>query len=65
MSKPDWKDAPQWARYLAKNSNGDWWWHELKPEVDNRRGLWHSNGLDKLAYYNKDWIDSLEENPHD
>jgi len=24
--KPDWKDAPEWANYLAKDENSEWWW---------------------------------------
>lgn len=25
--KPDWKDAPEWAQWLAQNNAGDWWWY--------------------------------------
>lgn len=31
MSKPDWKDAPEWANYLAMDENGQWFWFENKP----------------------------------
>lgn len=30
--KPDWKDAPEWARYLAMTETGAWFWFENKPE---------------------------------
>jgi len=30
--KPGWKDAPEWARYLAMDEHGDWYWYEKKPE---------------------------------
>lgn len=33
MSKPDWKDAPEWAQWLGKDANGDWWWYETEPKV--------------------------------
>jgi hypothetical protein len=26
--KPDWKDAPEWANWLAMDSDGDWYWFE-------------------------------------
>lgn len=30
--KPDWKDAPEWAKYLCMDQTGDWFWFELEPE---------------------------------
>lgn len=30
--KPDWKDAPDWANYLAQDDNGSWSWFEHEPE---------------------------------
>lgn len=29
--KPDWKDAPEWAQWVAHDANGDWWWFEVEP----------------------------------
>ena len=29
--KPDWKDAPYWAEWLARDKNGDWYWYEFEP----------------------------------
>ena len=31
MLKPDWKTAPSWAQYLARDPNGGWWWFEVAP----------------------------------
>jgi len=28
--KPDWKDAPEWAKWLSYNTT-DWFWSENKP----------------------------------
>ncbi len=28
--KPDWKDAPEWAKWLAQDGNGSWWFYEVK-----------------------------------
>jgi hypothetical protein len=30
--KPDWMDAPDWANWLAMDEDGEWFWHESKPE---------------------------------
>lgn len=30
--KPDWKDAPEWANWLAMDSSGKWYWWEYEPE---------------------------------
>lgn len=34
--KPDWKDAPEWANWLAMDDNGSWNWYEHEPEFDGR-----------------------------
>lgn len=31
--KPDWKDAPEWANFMAMDCNDDWYWYEKKPEL--------------------------------
>lgn len=64
--KPDWKDAPEWARYLAVDSDGDWYWYNLQPRTGENRWFFSSpNGLLKLAYLEEShgWRDSLEERP--
>ena len=64
MSKPDWKDAPDWAVWLAQNEDGLWWWHEQKPWPGYWRNFWASLGLVKaqaLGQINPDWRETLEE----
>lgn len=34
MSKPDWKDAPEWAQWLAMDACGCWQWFSKKPYID-------------------------------
>ena len=30
--KPSWKDAPEWAQYLALDTlGGDWYWYQERP----------------------------------
>jgi hypothetical protein len=44
-SKPDWKDAPEWARYLAMDEFGVWWWFEYKPNYGQTHSTyWGHNG---------------------
>lgn len=38
--KPDWKDAPEWAQWLAMDSDGEWYWYEHAPKFKVRRGRW-------------------------
>lgn len=30
-NKPEWKDAPDWAMWLAQDKDGDWYWWQDKP----------------------------------
>lgn len=45
MSRPNWKDAPEWAQWLAQDSlsqgGGAWNWFETLPTLD--RGVWMPN----------------------
>ena len=42
--KPDWKDAPKWAQWLAKDQdNLKWYWHEQMPKFDGDE--WISDGF--------------------
>lgn len=63
MDKPDWSDAPDWARYLAQDKDGEWWWYEHMPE--KCRENWQLNrciGKSEKAY-KEAWTISLEERP--
>lgn len=58
MSKPDWKDAPEWAQWLAQNGDGEWYWHERQPVersfvFDTIGGVWQfaSAGPRNPAFY--------------
>lgn len=64
--KPDWKDAPEWAQWLGLESDGTWYWHEMKPEleIDGKFGLWGSDGKFKEAELDvSGWQTSLEPRP--
>jgi len=38
--KPDWKEAPEWAKWLAMDGDGYWGWYEHKPEWDIESNQW-------------------------
>lgn len=31
QGQPDWSTAPEWARYVAMDGNGRWYWYENRP----------------------------------
>lgn len=62
MSKPNWKDAPMWATYLAMDSTSIWYWHEHEPK--QKYGLWNSTGLNSRSEDNYIMsADTLEKRP--
>lgn len=72
MGKPDWGDAPDWAKWLAQDANGSWGWYQRKPvqlRADHGAGVWDIRqihhewlgaGFGKL---NPDWQSTLERRP--
>ena len=43
MSKPTWDSAPEWANWLAQDSDGRWFWYELEPR--ERETEWVACGI--------------------
>lgn len=39
--KPNWDDAPEWAKFLCMDDDGSWWWFELKPVWENGNNKWY------------------------
>jgi hypothetical protein len=61
-NKPSWNDAPEWAVWLAMDGDGQWYWHEVKPEMKD--GSWVSAGDSYYVEFQYPWWDtSLEERP--
>ncbi|WWO60457.1 hypothetical protein [Stenotrophomonas phage SOVA965] len=49
--KPDWKDAPEWAKWIALSTDGEWTWFEDEPWRDSEgdympgpKGAWAPAG---------------------
>jgi hypothetical protein len=66
--KPSWDDAPDWAEWLAQDSDGRWVWYGLKPgRMDiNGTGRWFSvrqdtKRADIHGFHNPNWRDTDEE----
>ena len=71
MSKPDWKDAPEWAEWLAMDEGGGWYWYGYKPWLNE--ASWETNNtnpngdLVKFAgrgHLYQNWDKTLEPRPH-
>lgn len=60
--KPSWNDAPEWAQYLAMDSDGVWCWYRSKPTPDDHFCIWFSTDC-RYEHVDSDWQDSLESRP--
>ena len=50
--KPDWRDAPEWASWLAQDDGGWWYWYEDKPYIHD--GFeWVSNSKYSFAGFDE------------
>ena len=64
MNKPDWKDAPEWANWLAQDESCEWFWFEYKPV--RRHDDWGVKTKGRYAnanFYNESWKETLERRP--
>lgn len=61
MSKPDWNEAPEWANFLAQDSNGAWSWFEQEPLVGDSGGWRCLYGDCEEAASNPKWQSTLEQ----
>ena len=60
--KPNWRDAPVWALFLAQDGDGYWYWHETDPWINHSTRTWESIGIQKKAGHSPphDWKNTLE-----
>ena len=63
MDKPDWSEAPEWARYLAQDKDSEWYWFESEPKLCGE--VWElSKYVGKSERARKEaWTISLEPRP--
>lgn len=70
INKPSWQDAPEWAEWLAQDSDGRWTWFEAEIEAVEEDDEWlekegHDGRID-FAVLGKapnghDWRETLEQ----
>lgn len=68
QNKPSWKDAPEWANYLAIDGDSVWYWHEMDPKTVAGCEYWMSRGQSGIACRGEllgDWRDTLEKRPEE
>lgn len=59
--KLNWDDAPEWARFLAMDEDGEWYWYENEPII-GLTGWARKDG--KAAYAGEShWRHSLKTRP--
>lgn len=56
--KPDWKDAPEWANWIARDDDGQWRAFECEPSVDVAVGYHRPNGGKHVVITH--WTESKE-----
>ena len=61
--KPNWKDAPEWANWLAMDEDGTWCWYERMPRSNFQSNKWQSGSRKMLAGNTSVWHESLEKGP--
>ncbi len=73
MSKPDWKDAPEWAMWVAQDLSGKWFWYESEPKTHFGIFCWTNQiktpghvepaGSRDAPVRNNQWDKTLERRP--
>lgn len=60
--KPDWKDAPRWANYLAMDESKRWTWFGEEPYKGS--SCWLPRGMMQYVEpLSSEWGSTLEEKP--
>lgn len=61
--KPNWKDAPSWANYLAMDEDGTWCWFNNEPRIGVLNINWVANGRTRPIRKYLCWRQTLEQRP--
>jgi len=60
--RPDWSEAPEGARFWAKDSDGQAWWYERRPDAGGR-GFGNGGTRERDTNACPDWRETLQERP--
>ena len=59
-----WRYAPDWATFIAQDSDGVWNWYERKPHARIDEGVWYAYGRhEPAAFHRPSWAKTLGERP--
>ena len=65
--QPNWQDAPEWAKYWAQDRDGQAYWYEVEPYVDERMTQWSQPNRTKveedMSLWLPTWRNTLQERP--
>ena len=63
--KPSWKNAPAWAKWLAQDADGTWYWYEFRPEPSKSNPTWMrvQGAVLRATAATSTWNDTLERKP--
>jgi len=61
--KPNWKDAPAWAQWLAQDEDGEWYWYENEPQILANMWVASPGRTISCLLASDDWCESLEQRP--
>ena len=61
--KPSWKDAPEWAEWIAMDDDGEWNWHMTKPSIISPAYHWIASNRIRPVSVIDGWKDTLERRP--
>lgn len=75
MNKPDWKEAPDWAKWLVKDYQDVYWWCEEEPSIFQYKGNQQNayiieyginlRGKRERCIGQRGWYEPREETPED
>lgn len=71
VESPAWKDAPDWANWLAQDSGGSWYWYECPIYANEDDEVWYEQkgfdgrieGAGEAAERNPDWRNTRQARP--
>lgn len=43
IAKPSWENAPEWAKWLAQDADGEWCWFRHKPLKESEPAIWNND----------------------
>lgn len=70
-SKPEWSDAPEWAKWLAQDKDGWYSWWNIEPVACDKAECWNQGKpMEEWEYLDvsvgalaEDWRKALEPRP--